>query len=194
MQGRKFDIRVWVLVSSWNPFQVYYFKNCYIRFTAQDYDPTKIKNLFCHLTNNSVNANAKSKFEKIPGNMWFLEQFKSYLDSNFEKGIWNSQLLPQLEDICKLSMLSGWGFVDWREGSIGIYGLDIMIDEDFRMWLIEVNKAPCMRYSTAVTAKLVPEFMSEMVKVVIDKTKPSEKLKMLVDIPFIEERECNEKL
>ena len=91
-------------------------------------------------------------------------------------------------------MLSGWGFIDWREGSIGIYGLDLMIDDDFRMWLIEVNKAPCMRYSTAITAKLVPEFMADMVKVVIDKTQPSSNMKLLVDIPLIEERDCNEKL
>ena len=89
-------------------------------------------------------------------------------------------------------MLSGWGYIDWREGSIGIYGLDVMIDDDLRMWLIEVNKAPCMRYSTAITAKLVPEFMSDMVKVVIDKVKPSEKMKKLIDIPYIDEKEISE--
>lgn len=51
----------------------------------------------------------------------------------------------------RLTMLSGWGYIDWREGSIGFYGLDLMLDTDLRMWLIEVNKSPCMSYSTPIT-------------------------------------------
>ena len=84
--NRKFDIRVWVLVSSWNPLKVYYYKNCYIRFSSQDYDPKKTENLFSHLTNNSITSKQikigdDKNFNKIPGNMWYLEQMKTYLNS-----------------------------------------------------------------------------------------------------------------
>ena len=84
--NRKFDIRVWVLVSSWNPLRVYYYKNCYIRFSSQDYDPKKTENLFSHLTNNSITSKQikigdDKNFNKIPGNMWYLEQMKTYLNS-----------------------------------------------------------------------------------------------------------------
>jgi len=54
--NRKFDIRVWVVVSSWNPLKVYYYTDCYVRFAGQDYDTKKIDNAFSHLTNNAVTA------------------------------------------------------------------------------------------------------------------------------------------
>lgn len=59
--------------------------------------------------------------------------------------------------------------MEWRDNTIGIYGLDVMIDTDMKMWLIEVNKSPCMAYSTEVTANLIPLFMEDMAKVIIDK-------------------------
>ena len=78
--NRKFDIRIWVVVPSWNPLRVYWHKNCYLRFSGQDYDSRKIKNLFIHLTNNSITAKqiriGDSKgFDKLPENMWYLSQF-----------------------------------------------------------------------------------------------------------------------
>lgn len=231
VMNRKFDIRVWVFVSSWNPYKVYYFRSCYIRFSSQDYDPKKTDNLFSHLTNNSITSKQIKMgdgFEKIPGNMWHLSQLKKYMnnyckknaanyrkrnfvkkpdsasnhssdlhklnetastmeespqpfrmnpgrskssmDGNESGDIWDSILLPQLKDIIKLTFLSGWGYVEWREGSVGIYGLDIMIDQDLKMWLIEVNMSPCMAHSTDVTGKLVPKFFEDITKVIVDKS------------------------
>lgn len=42
--------------------------------------------------------------------------------------VWDSKLEPQLRDIIKLTFLSGWGYVEWKEGSVGIYGIDVMVD------------------------------------------------------------------
>lgn len=78
LMSRKFDIRVWVVVTSWNPLKVYYYKNCYARFGAADYDAQRKDNLFAHLTNNTVTSKQikigdDKNYDKIPGNMWFLE-------------------------------------------------------------------------------------------------------------------------
>lgn len=50
---RKFDIRQWVLVTSWNPLTVWIYSENYIRFAMMDYDP-KNKTKFSHLTNNCL--------------------------------------------------------------------------------------------------------------------------------------------
>ena len=82
IMSRKFDIRVWVVIPTWNPLRIYIYKECYFRFGGLDYDPRQPSNLFSHLTNNSVikkcAENAK-QIKKIPGNMWSLGQFKEYL-------------------------------------------------------------------------------------------------------------------
>lgn len=80
--NRKFDLRVWVVVESWNPMRVFLYKTCYLRFGAHDYNPSNTVNLYSHLTNNSVVKNAverkddKRAQNKIPGHMWSLAQLK----------------------------------------------------------------------------------------------------------------------
>lgn len=53
IEQRKFDIRQWVLVTDWNPLTVWCYKESYIRFCVQEYDP-KGDSRKNHLTNNSV--------------------------------------------------------------------------------------------------------------------------------------------
>ena len=50
---RKFDFRVWVVVVSWNPYIVYWYKDLYLRFGSSSYS-RDVKNLFAHLTNHTV--------------------------------------------------------------------------------------------------------------------------------------------
>jgi|LauGreDrversion4_2_1035121.scaffolds.fasta_scaffold194422_1 tubulin monoglycylase TTLL3/8 len=50
---RKFDFRVWVVVTAWNPLKVYIYDLCYLRFGSQNYGAENL-NLFSHLTNNSI--------------------------------------------------------------------------------------------------------------------------------------------
>ena len=74
-------------------------------------------------------------------------------------------------DIIRLTILSSWGHIEWREGSTGIYGLDLMIDTNLKVWLIEVNKCPCMSYSTKITKALIPKFMEDLAKILLDRQK-----------------------
>ena len=44
---------------------------------------------------------------------------------------------------------------EYKRGCFELYGFDVMIDDNFNPWLIEVNSSPAMDYSTKVTEKLV---------------------------------------
>ena len=60
---KKLDIRQWVLVTDYNPLTVWFYGECYIRLSASEYSHRNLKNRYSHLTNNSVNKNAKN-FDK----------------------------------------------------------------------------------------------------------------------------------
>lgn len=44
--------------------------------------------------------------------------------------------------------------LDNQRGAIELFGYDIMIDEEFNPWLLEVNSSPAMDFSTPVTKEL----------------------------------------
>ena len=61
IMNRKIDIRVWVVVSNWNPLKLYYFKEPYVRFGCNDYDPKTPSNVYSHLTNASVTEKCRNR-------------------------------------------------------------------------------------------------------------------------------------
>jgi tubulin monoglycylase TTLL3/8 len=85
---RKFDIRQWVLITDFNPLVIWLYDECYIRFSAIDYDPKEVSNKFIHLTNNSIAAYSK-EFDSshIKGNMFFQSEFEQFLKETTGKDV-----------------------------------------------------------------------------------------------------------
>lgn len=54
INGHKFDLRIYVAVTSFDPLRVYVFKEGLARFASEQYS-NKTENKFQHLTNYSVN-------------------------------------------------------------------------------------------------------------------------------------------
>ena len=50
-----------------------------------------------------------------------------------------------------------------REHCFELFGLDFLVDEDFRSWLIEVNTNPYLGCPNKYMKKLVPEMMEDVV-------------------------------
>lgn len=71
---------------------------------------------------------------------------------------------------------------EYKKGCFELYGFDIMLDDEFNCWLIEVNSSPAMDYSTHVTEKLVKVCLEDILKVVVDyHSAPTAKTKKAVD-------------
>jgi len=60
VKKRKFDIRLWVLVQSWNPLTIWVYEEPYVRFPANDYTEDDMMDIDAHLTNNSIGKGHKS--------------------------------------------------------------------------------------------------------------------------------------
>lgn len=45
-----------------------------------------------------------------------------------------------------------------------LFGYDFMIDEDFRLYLIEVNTNPCLEVCCPLLARIIPEVLDNCFK------------------------------
>ena len=175
INGRKFDIRQWVLVTDLNPLTIWLFETPYVRFGAENYHIDDFKNVFSQLTGNSI-AKHSDKFNtgEIEGDMWENEQFKEFLKKQYGGDPWK-EIQKKIERIVILSLESAKHKLFNRKNSFEVYGFDIMLDDKLNVYLIEINASPDWTYSTKVTEKLVKIASDDIMKVVLDL--PQENLK-----------------
>jgi tubulin monoglycylase TTLL3/8 len=157
-----------VLVTDLNPLTIWFWNKPYLRFPAADYNDENLHDRFIHLTNNSVVKNSKHLEIVGDGNMWYIEQLKDHLKSTYGRDIWEEDIVPKVKDIIIHSLQAVQDVMDTRKGSMELLGYDIMIDDQFKPWLIEVNSSPTMEYSTGVTKHLAQNVMESIVKVISD--------------------------
>lgn len=68
---------------------------------------------------------------------------------------------PQMKAIARHSMLASFGKIDpnKRESSFEIFGLDFMIEESGRVFLIEINENPCLELSSPLLGRIIPHML-----------------------------------
>jgi hypothetical protein len=64
-----------------------------------------------------------------------------------------------------------------RQNVYELFGFDFLLDEDFRIWLIEVNYNPFLGTPCEFMRTLVPNMINDMLKIVLDPVlKPKNKV------------------
>ena len=51
-----------------------------------------------------------------------------------------------------------------RETCFEVFGLDFMIDDNYKVWLIEVNTNPCLSLSSSLLARIIPNMIENAFK------------------------------
>lgn len=59
IDGYKWDLRIYVAVTSINPLRIYVYEEGLCRFASEKYDTKDLKNVYSHLTNYSINKKNK---------------------------------------------------------------------------------------------------------------------------------------
>ena len=82
--GKKFDLRIYVLVTNYQPLTVYLYREGFGRFTHQRYSSNldDLSNMFMHLTNVAIQKTSEKYDEKL-GGKWDLRGMKLYLMSKY---------------------------------------------------------------------------------------------------------------
>lgn len=167
--GRKFDIRMWALIDC--KMDLYLFREGHLKTTSTEYT-TESKDKFVHITNYSLQKH-NNNFEKFEvGNEVSFKDFQNCLDTVYKDSKINikNDIIPQMVDIIKLTALSVKDKLNKKDRQFCylLLGYDFMIDTNFKVWLIEINKNPGLVESSPVINSLVPRLLDDCFRLTID--------------------------
>ncbi|XP_053394016.1 tubulin polyglutamylase TTLL5-like isoform X3 [Mercenaria mercenaria] len=175
IDGFKFDVRLYVAVTSYDPLQIYLFEEGLTRFATVKYEKSMrhMRNHCMHLTNYSVNKkndeyvkNDDADVEDY-GNKWSLGAMLRYLRSN---GKDTAALMMKIEDVVIKTIVSVElpiatackMFMPFKGNCFELYGFDIMIDENMKPWVIEVNLSPSLACDSPLDMKIKSNLLCDL--------------------------------
>lgn len=150
INGLKFDMRIYVLITSYNPLKIYIYEEGLVRFATEKFtlNPSQMKNSFIHLTNYSINKKS-DKFQATNEDInnstfkWTLSKLKSVMR---QMDLDPELMTMRIEDLIikaiisvEPKMFAGMEKnVPYRNNCFEVLGFDVIIDSKLQPWLIEV--------------------------------------------------------
>jgi tubulin polyglutamylase TTLL4 len=166
---RKFDLRLYILVTSLDPMRIYIHENGMARFASHKYSAQiKKSDLKANLTNYSLNKDdkafvvGKNGIEKMENSKW---SFAFFLETLKSQGIDTISLVKDIEKVAVSAVVAGlYGIrphhrklIPHRHTSYELYGIDVLLDENYNPYIMEVNISPGMDASEAPLDRRIKE-------------------------------------
>ncbi|MFH4980664.1 hypothetical protein AB6A40_007373 [Gnathostoma spinigerum] len=151
----KFDLRLYVYLTSLSPLRIYVFNDGLVRFASVPYSssPSSMTNKFMHLTNYSINKLAQAEGQRdTPVPKWRISEFWHYVKDYMDVGVVQQRICDVIIKAvlaCENSIRahqkkhSSYTFTSHE-----LYGMDILLDDTLKPWLLEVNISPSLHSGT----------------------------------------------
>ncbi|KAJ8383942.1 hypothetical protein AAFF_G00213110 [Aldrovandia affinis] len=174
ISGNKFDLRIYVYVSSYDPLRIYIFSDGLVRFASCKYSSSmkSLSNKFMHLTNYSVNKKnseyqSNSDEKACQGHKWALKALWHYLGA---RGVNTVLIWERIKDIVIKTIIAADPYVNSlvkmhvrsAYSCHELFGFDVMLDENLKPWLLEVNISPSLHSNTALDARIKGQMIRDL--------------------------------
>ncbi|CAH2013515.1 unnamed protein product [Acanthoscelides obtectus] len=164
INGSKFDLRLYVLVTSFDPLRIYLYPEGLARFACAKYsdDAKDLKDRYMHLTNYSINKlssqyTANEDANACQGHKWTLSKFMEYMQGigvdtkalwkNFQSLVVKTMIACEapIVKLCEENMSN-------RYNCYELFGVDVLLDDNLKPWLLEVNISPSLHSASPLDA------------------------------------------
>ncbi|XP_034495958.1 probable tubulin polyglutamylase TTLL9 isoform X3 [Ailuropoda melanoleuca] len=162
--GRKFDLRVYVLVMSYIPLRAWLYRDGFARFSNTRFTLSSIDDQYVHLTNVAVQKTSPDYHPK-KGCKWMLQRFRQYLASKHGPEAVET-LFGDMDNIFVRSLQSVQKAIISDKHCFELYGYDILIDQNLKPWLLEVNASPSLTASSQEDYELKTRLLEDTLHVV----------------------------
>ncbi len=166
--NRKFDIRVWVLLT--HDYKVFVHNEGVLRTSCCVFDMTDLGNKFVHMTNHSIQQEHKDFGSNEENNELFFDEFSKILQNDCVE--FDEIIMPQIRDIVKHVFVAGKPILESIDeiddyNSFMFFGFDMIIDSKHKVWLQEINATP------AIADRLLGKISRDIIELAIDPVFPN---------------------
>jgi tubulin polyglutamylase TTLL11 len=159
VDGKKFDLRLYVFISRLEPLEFFINDEGLARFCCENYVPPRednIRKMYGHLTNYSLNKKSED-YKYTEETTEINDGSKQTLCSLWKKlklqNVEKEVLWPKIKElVCKyvetIRPFLNYYSKCWFDGThaknkcFQVIGLDVLIDSEFKPWLLELNATP----------------------------------------------------
>ncbi|KAL1458260.1 hypothetical protein WDU94_008422 [Cyamophila willieti] len=180
MDGYKFDLRVYVLITTIDPLRIFVYNNGLVRLATCPYIPPNFNNLhnqFMHLTNYSINKNSENyKDSPEHGSKRDFAVLNSWL---LREGIDSTKLWSDIDDVIIKTVTSVFPILKDKyedlfpahcnhnlSACFEMLGIDILIDNKMKPYLLEVNRSPSFNISGVIDERVKTPLLRDTFRLV----------------------------
>ncbi|RLU21017.1 hypothetical protein DMN91_007633 [Ooceraea biroi] len=153
--SKKFDLRLYVLITSFRPLKAYLFKLGFCRFCTVKYD-TSVQEL----------DNIFKVYNSKHGGKLSVQNLRLYLESTRGKAV-TEKLFANISWCIVHSLKAVAPVMANDRHCFECYGYDIIIDNNLKPWLIEVNASPSLTSTTVNDRILKYKLIDNILSVVL---------------------------
>ncbi|XP_041526560.1 probable tubulin polyglutamylase TTLL9 isoform X4 [Microtus oregoni] len=132
--------------SHYIPLRAWLYRDGFARFSNTRFTLNSIDDHYVHLTNVAVQKTSPDYHPK-KGCKWMIQRFRQYLASKHGPEA-VERLFRDMDNIFIRSLQSVQKVIISDKHCFELYGYDILIDQDLKPWLLEVNASPSLTASS----------------------------------------------
>ncbi|GMH86903.1 hypothetical protein TrVE_jg2056 [Triparma verrucosa] len=164
--GKKFDLRIYVLITSFRPLRMYlgdgFARFCNVKYSS---DVGEIDNPFMHLTNVSIQKHNED-YNYNHGGKWNVQNLRLYLEST--RGLAATQkLFSDIDDLLVHSAKAVQNVMINDRHCFECYGYDLLLDDNLKPWLVEVNASPSLNATTQMDKEMKTTLIRDVLDIVV---------------------------
>lgn len=172
LNGYKFDIRSYLFIASLDP-PIAFFHDGYLRINIEKYDLNNIDNVWSHISNIGLQKSNPKYEENKHNSKWSLKTWINFMLKEKiinDKNFYHSTLKPELCTIASKTFKSVSKELKESKDQISfaLLGMDFLIDENFKPWLLEVTKSPAGHSSLEADDTLFADMMGELLNIILE--------------------------